>query len=189
MYKFGEDISYAYELLKADDFENLQLFQCGNRQLDNHIKNAVIKNGAIVDEDGIYFKFIDLFTNKIIAVMSLATSGIVKKIDPYLHVLPALKVDVLAVDVNYQKLHYNQESLDSSDPSDHYYFSDEIISTAVKLGYEIIEKYAMIDYVVVYADKKAYRYYQRNGFHDFENFMVKENNMEIRENIPMYLEY
>ena len=37
------------------------------------------------------------------------------------------------------------------------------------------------------ADKKAYRFYQRNLFLDFETYMEQERNMEINENIPMYM--
>lgn len=48
MYKYGEEISYNFELLKADDFESLQLFQCGNEPLDNHIRSGVIENGMRV---------------------------------------------------------------------------------------------------------------------------------------------
>ena len=52
---------------------------------------------------------------------------------------------------------------------------------------DISEKYALVDYIVLYADKKAYRYYERNNFSDYTEFMVSENNQEIVENIPMYL--
>ena len=52
---------------------------------------------------------------------------------------------------------------------------------------EMSEKYALVDYIVLYADKNAYRYYERNGFSDYTEFMVKENNQEIHKNIPMYL--
>ena len=122
MYKYGEEISYNFELLKADDFESLQLFQCGNEPLDNHIRSGVIENGMIVDEDGLYFKFTDTTTGKIIAIVSIATSGIIHEIEPFVQILPAIKLDILAVDKVYQKMHYNAEM---EKAEDHYYFSDE----------------------------------------------------------------
>lgn len=56
MYKYGEEISYEFTLLEVGDVENLQLFKCGNERLDSHIRNDVIKNGEVINEDGLYFK-------------------------------------------------------------------------------------------------------------------------------------
>lgn len=188
MYKYGEEISYDFDLLKVEDDASLQLFTCGNERLDHHIRNDVIKNGEVVNEDGLYFKFVDLNTNKIIAIVSLASSGIIYKVSNYTHVLPAIKIDVLAVAEEYQKMHYNAESENASNRDEHYYFSDDIIGNVISHCREISEEKALADYIVLYADKKAYRYYERNGFHDYSDYMVKENNQEISKNIPMYME-
>ena len=188
MYKYGEEISYDFNLLEVGDYDNLQLFTCGNERLDNHIRHDVIKNSIVLNEDGLYFKFTDLDTNKIIGIVSLASSGIIYKVSNYTHVLPAIKIDVLAVDEQYQKMHYNVESELAKDHNDHYYFSDDIIGNVISHCREISEKQALADYIVLYADKKAYRYYERNGFLDYSEYMVKENNQEISKNIPMYME-
>lgn len=188
MYKYGEEISYSFDLLKVEDYDSLQPFECTNERLDKHIKHDVIKDNSIVDEDGLYFKFVDTNRNKIIAIVSLASSGIMYKVGNYTHVLPAIKIDVLAVDKEYQKLHYNEESKNDLEPNNHYYFSDDIIGTIISHCREISEKYALADYVILYADKKAYRYYERNGFLDYSEYMIRENNQEVKKNIPMYLE-
>lgn len=99
MYKYGEEISYDFNLLKVEDYDDLQLFTCGNSKLDAHIQKCVVQNEEIVDEDGLYFVFRDLSNNKIIAIVSLATSGIVYTVTNYMHVLPAIKIDVLAVEL------------------------------------------------------------------------------------------
>lgn len=36
MYKYGEEISYDFNLLKVEDYDDLQLFTCGNSKLDAH---------------------------------------------------------------------------------------------------------------------------------------------------------
>ena len=51
----------------------------------------------------------------------------------------------------------------------------------------IAEKEAIARFIVFYADKKARRFYERNLFSDFSEFMKKENNMEIAKNDPMYM--
>lgn len=187
MRRYGEEISFDFKLLKVEDYADLQPFVCGNKRLDEHIHKGIIKNGEIIDEDGLYFVFRDKSTSKIIAVVSLATSGIVFEQTNYMHVLPAIKIDVLAVDVNYQKMHYNAESEESPEPNEHYYFSDDIMGEIIAHCREIDENMALADFIVLYADAKAYRYYERNGFLDFEEFMVKEKNQEINKNIPMYM--
>lgn len=188
MYKYGEEISYDFNLLKVEDYEDLQPFTCDNKKLDAHIHNDVIKNGKIIDEDGLYFIFRDLSTKNVIAVTSLAASGIIFKVGNYTHVLPAIKIDVLAVDIKYQKMHYDVSSETAENRDDHYYFSDDIMGTILDHCRKISEEKALASYIVLYADKKAYRYYERNGFEDYSEFMIKENNQEIMENIPMYMQ-
>ena len=51
MYRYGEEISYDFKLLKVEDYEDLQPFTCSNKKLDAHIHRDVIKNNEIVDED------------------------------------------------------------------------------------------------------------------------------------------
>lgn len=183
----GESINYEIVLLKAEDHTALQLFKCNNEVLDNHIRHHVIKNGNIVDEDGLYFKIQDSSNNKIVAVVSLATSGILLQISNYSHMLPAVKIDILAVDNTYQKMHYDSDSESAESPDDHYYLSDDILCKIISKINEINERYALVDYVVVFADHSALRYYFRNKFLKFEDFMCIEHNMEINENIPLYL--
>lgn len=187
MSRYGEEISFDFNLLKVEDYEDLQPFTCGNEKLDSHIHNDVIKNKEIIDEDGLYFIFREHNSKKIIAIVSLATSGVIFEQTNYMHVLPAIKIDVLAVDLEYQKMHYNIESENSTNPGDHYYFSDEIMGEIINHCSELSETKALARYIILYADVKAYRYYQRNGFSDFEEFMIKENNQEINDNIPMYM--
>lgn len=186
MSRYGEDISFDFDLLKVEDYENLQPFTCGNKQLDNHIHNDVIRNGEIVDEDGLYFVCKDQNTKKIIAVVSLAASGIVFELTNYMHVLPAVKIDVLAVDTEYQKMHYDIVSESSENPEDHYYFSDEVMGEIIRHCRDFSATKALANYIVLYADVKAHRYYERNGFIDFAEYMIKENNQEVNENIPMF---
>lgn len=186
MYKYGEEISYDFNLLKVEDLEELQPFICGNKKLDEHIRKRVIQEGQIVDEDGLYFVFRDLSNKRIIAVVSLAASGIIFSVSNYMHVLPAIKIDVFAVDKEYQKIHYDKES--EMDSENHYYFSDDIMGTVLSHCRKIAEEKALAQYVVLYADKNAYRFYIRNGFSDYSEFMIKEKNQKISENCPMYIQ-
>lgn len=187
VYSYGEEISYDYQLIMPGDFSDLQAFSCGNKKLDYFIHNELISNGKVNVEESLPFKVIDTSTGKIIGVVSLAASGIIFQVDNYIQVLPSIKIDVFAIDKEYQKLHYNQESKESDDPDEHFYFSDDVMGTFISHCRNIAEKKAVAHYIVLYADKDAKRFYERNMFEDFSKFMVKEKNMEIEANDPMYM--
>ena len=108
--------------------------------------------------------------------------------DGYVKILPAIKIDVFAVDVKYQKLHLNEESRASDEPSEHFYFADKIMCDVVLKCRSINDNEITARYILLYADKKALRFYQRNSFGDFSDYMEREHNMETDANIPMYME-
>lgn len=186
-YKYGEEVEYKFNLLEASDKKKLKSFSCGNIKLDNFIQGDIIPESSVINDDGLTFKVEDVKNNKIIAIISLATSGIIFKQTNYLKLLPAIKIDIFAVDKDYQKMHYNKESEQDPNPSNHFYLSDCIMSEVIEHCNTISEKYALVNFILLYSDKKAYRFYQRNSFLNFESFMEKENNMKINDNIPMYI--
>lgn len=75
-------------------------------------------------EDGLAYKVYDIKDGSILAVFSLDASGIVARMNTYMHVFPAIKIDILAVDIQYQKFHIDRMYESSDDPDEHYYFSD-----------------------------------------------------------------
>lgn len=187
-YNYGEEIAYDYCLIKPEDYDILQAFSCGNEKLDGFIHKELIEHNEVNTEDGLPFKVVDTSTGKVIGVVSLAASGIIYKVRNYTHVLPAIKIDVFAIDIAYQKLHYDVTSEKSENADDHYYFSDDVMGTFIKHCRDISEQKAIAHYIVLYADKKAKRFYTRNFFNEFSEFMIKEKNMEIEANDPMYME-
>lgn len=186
-YKYGEEISYDYQLIKPEDEVALQAFSCGNEQLDYFIHKELIVNGQVDTKDGLPFKVVNTENGEIIGVVSLAASGIVFQVDNFMNVLPAIKIDIFAIDIRYQKLHYDYYSEQSQEPNDHYYFSDDIMGTFIRHCRDISNEKAIAHYIVLYADKKVKRFYIRNMFSDFSSYMVKEQNMQINANDPMYM--
>lgn len=186
-YLYGEEVEYEYNLIQPEDVTKLQAFSCDNKRLDYYIHNELIQGNIVDTEDGLPFKVIDLKTDDIITVFSLATSGIIWKMDNYTHVLPAIKIDIFATDINYQKMHIDSASKESVNPDEHFYLSDSIMCDVIRHCRDISENKATAKYIVLYADKKARRFYERNMFSDFSEFMEKENNMEINKNDPMYM--
>ena len=186
-YLYGEEIEYEYKLLKPEDYDKLQDFSCNNKKLDFYIQKELIRNGEVDTEDGLPFKVWNKETGEIIGIFSLAASGIIGEIDNYTHVFPALKIDIFAIDIKYQKIHMDELSKCSEDRDDHFYLSDSIMCEVIKFCREISENKATAKYIVLYADSKARRFYERNLFTDFSEFMKKESNMEINKNDPMYM--
>ena len=186
-YLYGEEIEYEYKLLKPEDYDKLQAFSCNNKKLDFYIQKELIRNGEVDTEDGLPFKVWNKETGEIIGIFSLAASGIIGEIDNDTHVFPALKIDIFAIDIKYQKIHMDELSKCSEDRDDHFYLSDSIMCEVIKFCREISENKATAKYIVLYADSKARRFYERNLFTDFSEFMKKESNMEINKNDPMYM--
>lgn len=50
------------------------------------------------------------------------------------------------------------------------------------------ETQTLVDYILIYADKKARRFYQRNLFADYQPFMQREQSQEINALMPMYMQ-
>ena len=186
-YKYGEEVEYEFVLLKDCDGHKLKKFDCGNVKLNSFIQNDIIQENAVVNEDGLMFKAEDKKTGDIVAIVSLAASGVIFNQTNYLKLLPAIKIDVFAVDVKYQKMHYNEESANDSNPDNHFYLSDSIMGDVISHCNVISEGFVLVDYILLYADKKAYRFYERNFFLKFEPYMQEEKNIEINKNIPMYM--
>lgn len=186
-YTYGEEVEYEFGLLSGSDKYKLKSFTCGNDHLDHFIQEDIIPDKDVINEDGLIFKVEDRKNHHIIAIISLAANGIVFKQSNYMKILPAIKIDVFAVDKNYQKMHYNQESEDDCIRDNHFYLSDCIMAEVISHCNEISKNNALVNFILLYADKKAYRFYERNLFLKFEAYMEQEKNMEINENIPMYM--
>ena len=182
-YKYGEQIDYAIDLLTYEDKEKLKNFKCGKAPLDRYITQDIFTNGVLHCEDGLHYKVFDKDTDEIIGFVSLAASGLFYEVDNYSHMLPAVKIDVFAIDKKYQKLHIDE---DSEKSDDHFYFSDAVMNDFIGKIIRLSEEQLLVQYIILYADVDAHRFYIRNGYNDFNQFMRPEKNMEIEQNIPMF---
>ena len=103
-YLYGETIKYEYSLIEVNDCKKLKDFFCGNAKLDYFIHNELIINHEIYTDDGLPYKVFNLENGEIISIFSLATSGIVCNVDTYVKIIPAIKIDIFATDIKYQKI-------------------------------------------------------------------------------------
>ncbi|MBQ0050863.1 MAG: hypothetical protein KBT11_02230 [Treponema sp.] len=185
---YGEEISYEISLVKSSDKKLFELFSCGNISLDKYIKSEIFEESSLVNPDGLHFKVTTETNGKIVVIgfFSLATSGIIHRVENYSHIFPSIKIDVFAIDKNYQKLHYDKASETAENPDDHYYFSDDIMGQVIRHCRKINDEYVLSDYVILYADKNALRFYHRNMFEDYTEFMEPEQNQEVKKLYPMF---
>lgn len=185
---YGEEISYKISVVKPEDKNLFSGFSCSNEKLDKYIKEEIFEGKSIENPDGLHFKVTSNEKNgeRAIGFFSLAASGIIHRIENYSHILPAVKIDVFAIDVNYQKIHYDKDSENSENPDDHYYFSDDIMCQVIKHCRTINEQYVLVDFIILYADEKAVRFYKRNMFEDYVPYMEPEKNQEVKNLRPMY---
>ncbi len=181
--QYGEQIDYAIDLLTYEDKDKIINFECGKAPLDKYITQDIFSDGVLHCEDGLHYKVFDKDSGEIIGFVSLAASGLFYEVDNYSHMLPAVKIDVFAIDKKYQKLHIDEESEKSDD---HFYFSDAIMNDFIGKIIRLSEEQLLVQFIILYADVDAHRFYIRNGYNDFNKFMRPEKNMEIEKNIPMF---
>lgn len=103
-----------------------------------------------------------------------------------MELLPSAKIDVFAIDKNYQKLHYDNESETAVDRENHYYFSDCILAEVIRHCVEISEKSILVNFILLYANREKL-ILRKKWFLEFEEYMEKENKAEINANLPMYM--
>ena len=101
--------------------------------------------------------------------------------------MSAVRIDVFAIDIRFQKLHWNEESENSTEHDEHLYFSDMIMAEVLKRCREVDSTQMLIEFIILYADKSKLRFYERNQFKSFENYMVPDKNMEVNNSLPMYM--
>ncbi len=184
---YGKDVKFKIGLLKFEDKETIQSFSCDNDVLDRYIKNEIFDEASLNTSDGLHFKVYINDTKEIIGFFSLASSGITVQQENYSRTLSAVRIDVFAIDTKYQRLHWDEDSKNSVNPDEHLYFSDMIMAEVLKHCRDVDSSKMLIDYVILYAAKSKLRFYERNLFKSFNDFMIPDKNMEVNNSIPMYM--
>ncbi|MFU0827853.1 MAG: hypothetical protein ACFWTJ_10045 [Lachnoclostridium sp.] len=176
-YKYGNEISYDIIKLGKNNYTLLKDFDCGSETLNNYFREECENDDSVVT-----YLFVDKKLNKLIGCVSLACSGIMYEVGKYVNTFPAIEIKYFAVRSCYQDLLY-----EASEDSEHYYFSDELLSSIIFKCCDISQNIIGASYLILYSVKDAVHFYRRNKFIEYNEYMKKNKNQEITDCYPMFL--
>lgn len=163
MPNYGDEINYTVAVMSPDDDELLGDFDCGNEIMNDYF-NSKCKN----DTDCVTYIFKQDDTNKIIGFASLCCSSIKYEYQKVSQSLPSIEIKYFAILAELQKLVY-----DTKDK--HFYFSDMMLVEVIKICRNISDNIIGAQYILLYSVPNALKFYKRNGFENYSEYMIKDN--------------
>ncbi|MGL4989280.1 MAG: hypothetical protein ACRCYT_02650 [Cetobacterium sp.] len=186
---YGSDLEFRFKLLKESNYNITKNFQCGNLYIDNFLKNEALKN----QESKTYLiinqkkqKFEDKNYKKLLGFFTLACSAIKYSPDEgrTTNNFSAIELKYFALDKSFQGLQYDSGF---NDPDDLFNFSDVVFGEILKKCQYIKENILGARYLILYSVPNSVNFYKRQFLENFNEYMEKNQNMEITDCIPMFI--
>lgn len=172
---YGENVKLSTgKRLSENDIEFVQSFDCGNEIINNYLKEH-----AYNDSKSTTSLIYDLSNNHVVSYYSLNCSGFVINSNSHIIIYPAVEIKMFAVDENYKHILFSSE--------DNFTLSDYIFSNVISKIYDFTEEYCGADKVILYSVPRAEKFYRKNGFKRFQDFMLQSESKFIDGCIPMYM--
>lgn len=183
--KYGKDINYKGVLLDKNSYEEYDIdkFHCDdeNINIEEYLKYSALddysKNISVT-------KLIINVDNKdVIGFYSISTTALAFEICGQRNQLPSMEIKFFAIDKKYQSMKYDE----SNDSEGLNKLSNMIFFDILDLIRNLSEEVCGIHNIVLYSVPKAYKFYRRHGFKDFEEFMIRDQASYIQDCVPMYM--
>ncbi|NGU31016.1 hypothetical protein G6Z34_13070 [Clostridium perfringens] len=181
---YGKDIKYKGILLDEESYKKYDIdnFHCDdeNVNIEEYLKYSALndysKNIAVT-------KLIINMENKdVIGFYSLSTTALAFEVSGKTNQLPSMEIKFFAIDKRYQHMKYDEDEEDVLNNLSNMIFFD-ILYLIRKLSEEICGVHS----IILYSVPKAYNFYKRHGFKDFEEFMIRDQASYIQDCVPMYM--
>lgn len=174
--EYGDEVQYEMKKLSPDDEESLGDFNCGNNEIDDYLKNRRKREEAF---GAVTYIYKERRTEKVIAFASISCSGIRYEYQNVIQTIPAIEVRYFAVLNELHKMVF-----DKTDK--HFYLSDKLFCDLIGKCREISVNHIGADYMILYAVPDAVRFYKRNAFKDYIEYMASDKNRYLEGCTPMY---
>lgn len=165
-----KQFKYKFKRISSVNIELIEDFSCGSTELDKKLFQMKDK------DDGTTFVFLDETNGQIIGYCTYCTSGLKKSYENDSITYPAAEIKYFAIDKTYQHKAYDED----------FNFSDLMLCEVMKKLIEISEESISFDYVLLYSVPDAVKFYKRNGFYEFTEFMEKDSYHYIEKCVPMF---
>lgn len=176
---YSENIKFNIFKLTNEHLSLIKNFKCGNDEIDGYLKEKALND----IECGNSFTriIINVDNNELIGYYSINCSSIVMDNHNHKYFSPAIEIKILALSEKYQGIKFFQD--DEEDM-----FSDQILCEIIYKIVEITEKYISATSIILYSVPKAVNFYKRNGFELFEEYMVSNDDMYLKDCVPMWFQ-
>lgn len=170
-------INYNEENLKQYNID-INTFNCGNSELDDFLKNKALKD---LDSGKSVTKLVILEDNNIdvMAYYSLNCSSIIMNSHGKNNFSPAVEIKVFAMNNKYQHT-VSKEDKDFT-------LSDLAFCKIIEEINNFSSNVCGAENIILYSVPKAVNFYKRNGFTNFEDYMIKNDERYLRGCEPMWL--
>ena len=173
----GEDIPFEIVLFTSKYKNAVKDFDCGNEVINQYLTEQ-----AYDDINAVTYLVINSDNKEVIGFISLCCSGIRYTTDESFHVtLPAVEIKYFAIINSLHKLVFD-------DTDDHFYFSDKVLCEVLRMCRDISERIIGARYILLYAVDSAVRFYERNLFTPYTEFMSKDKIRFLDGCTPMFME-
>ena len=152
-----------------------ETFDCGNEVINDYLKMK-----AKDDTQTVAFMLMDKKNQSVIGYYALSCSGFIIDCKSHYTIYPAVEIKIFAIDEKYQHLPYSENIDDGT-------FSDNIFGFVISKIYDFTDNFCGADKIILYSVPKAVNFYKKNGFLEFEEFMLQSKSRFLDGCIPMYL--
>lgn len=177
---YGENINFNIFKLTEEHLSLVNNFKCGNDEMDKYLKIKALEDL----EYGNSFTriIINKDNNELIGYYSINCSSIVMDNCSHKYFSPAIEIKMFALSEKYQGIEYSNENEDDD------MFSDHILCEIISKIVGITEKYISARSILLYSVPKAKNFYERNGFEAFEEYMLSNDDIYLKDCIPMWFQ-
>lgn len=191
MFKYCNEIEIDHikiEPLTRDNYYLVRGFSCKNEVLTDFLqKKALSDNGTKT----YLFTYSDLCNKYLLGFCSFGSPGIsfyndynAPKEQARRFSVSAIEINYFALDAKYSHMFWDEEA---ESENDEYFLSDILLNIAIKFIITNIRSVVGAIYILLYSIPKALGLYKRNGFKEFEDFMIPSYKRYLEGCIPMYL--
>ncbi|MBM7835717.1 hypothetical protein [Clostridium sardiniense] len=177
----GKDIKYEVILLDEKSFREYAIdqFDCASENINTYIKETALKD--YFNNKGVTKIIINSDNKEIIGFYTLSTTALIYESNNKNHYLPSIEIKFFAIDKEYQGLKYDESEEELNNFSNMMFF--DILSSIRKISEEVCG----VHNIILYSVAKAYNFYNRHGFKDFNEYMKRDEGKYIKDCIPLYM--
>lgn len=167
---------FCMEVVSEDSTSFFSAFSCGNAEIDKYFREE-----AQHDMQNVCYAYRNKANNDVVGAAAVCCSGINFGNENSVQLIPAIKIDYFAVSEKYQGINFPGAEEEC------FHVSDAFLCDLIREISTISEFYIGAAYILLYSVPGAFKFYDRNHFEKFEDYMKPESRLYLEGCIPMYM--